>query len=65
MIVAIPVGPETKGTVSDQPGFGRLLFFDPTDEVTPVGYLPEYEQDIDALVIDGAKGALVRVPRVV
>jgi hypothetical protein len=65
MIVAIPVGPETKATsVSDQPGFGRLLFFDPTDEVTPVGYLPEYEQDIYALVIDGAKGALVRVPQV-
>ena len=63
MIVAVHVSAETKepATVSD-PGLGRLLLFDPTNESVPAGLLPAYEQDSLALVIAGGKGALIRTP---
>jgi hypothetical protein len=48
--------------VLDHPVLGRLLFFDPTDDAIPPGYLPVHEQDSHALVIAGEHGALVKVP---
>jgi hypothetical protein len=62
-IVAVRVSPETKlPTVLEHPGLGRLLIFDPTDPVTPVGNLPESEQGSYALVIAGEDGDIVAMP---
>ena len=46
-IIAIRV-PETVAlpTVFEAPGLGRLLMFDPTDSITPVGDLPESQRAI-------------------
>jgi len=49
------------GIVND-PQLGRLLFFDPTDEYLPVGYLPWELQDNDALVVTANGGKLVHIP---
>lgn len=46
---------------ADHPKLGRLLYFDPTDEYTPAGDLPQHEQGSLAL-IDAAEGGLVRMP---
>jgi hypothetical protein len=63
-IVAIKVSPETSAaTVLDHPRLGRLLIFDPTDPVTPVGDLPAREQASFALVVAGADGDLVKMPQ--
>jgi Domain of Unknown Function with PDB structure (DUF3857)/Transglutaminase-like superfamily len=48
--------------VVKDPELGRLLFFDPTDEYTPVGYLPWQLQDNDALVVTPNGGKLVHIP---
>ena len=62
-IIAIRVSPETKlPTIVEQPVLGRLLIFDPTDPVTPVGNLPEQEQGSYALVVAGADGDLITMP---
>ncbi|MGA8036078.1 MAG: DUF3857 and transglutaminase domain-containing protein [Candidatus Acidiferrales bacterium] len=44
------------------PRFGRLLFFDPTNEYVPLGYLPNYLQDNYGLVITPNGGELVLLP---
>lgn len=44
------------------PRFGRLLFFDPTNEYVPLGYLPNYLQDNYGLVITPNGGELVSLP---
>ena len=63
MIVAAKAGPEiTAAAAADYPGLGRLLIFDPTDSETIVGNLPEDEQGSFALVINGDRGALLRMP---
>lgn len=46
----------------DHPQLGRLLFFDPTDENTPVGDLPDHEQGSLALIDAAVAGALIRMP---
>jgi hypothetical protein len=62
-IVAIQVSDKIKmPTVMDQTPIGRLLIFDPTDRITPVGDLPQSEQGSYALVIAGEKGALLKMP---
>jgi hypothetical protein len=48
--------------VVNDPQLGRLLFFDPTDEYTPLGYLPWELQDNDALVVTPSGGKLVHIP---
>jgi transglutaminase-like putative cysteine protease len=47
----------------DQPG-GKpgLLFFDPTDSLTPIGDVPYYLQGGLALLVKGESGQLVRLP---
>lgn len=63
-IVAIKVAPETSAaTVLNHPRLGRLLIFDPTDPVTPVGDLPSEEQASLALVVAGPDGDLIQMPQ--
>jgi len=47
--------------IADSP-LGRLLIFDPTDSITPVGSLPMEEQGSYALVIAANGGALLKMP---
>ncbi|MCA1816796.1 MAG: DUF3857 domain-containing protein [Acidobacteria bacterium] len=62
-IVAVKVGDETKApTVVESPSLGRVLIFDATDDATPVGDLPDHEQNSFALVAAGDHGALLRMP---
>ncbi len=44
------------------PKVGRLLFFDPTDEHTPIGLLPENEESSFALLASPDNGQLIRMP---
>lgn len=62
-IVAIKVSDAVKlpTVIADSP-LGRLLMFDPTDRITPVGGLPTDEQGSYALVIAGPSGALLKMP---
>jgi hypothetical protein len=63
MIVAVKVPAEIAApAAADYAALGRLLIFDPTDSETPVGNLPEDEQGSFALVINGDRGALLRMP---
>lgn len=48
-------------TVND-PQLGRLLFFDPTNEYVPLGYLPWYLQDGYGLVIAPDGGHIIKLP---
>jgi len=48
-------------TVED-PQLGRLLFFDPTDEYVPLGYLPSELQQSYGLVITPDSGKLILLP---
>src|SRR5262249_9201745 len=62
-IIAIKVTSDTQSTVVlAHPTLGRLLIFDPTDENTPVGDLPEHEQGSLALIVAADGGTLVRTP---
>lgn len=63
-IVAIAVPPEVESpAVAEIEGLGRLLFFDPTDDDTPLGILPQHEQDSYVLIEAGKLGALVKTPK--
>ncbi len=44
-------------------GLGRVLFFDPTDEHTPVGLLPQDEEGSLGLLVSADRGSLVSLPR--
>ncbi|HJR07640.1 MAG TPA: DUF3857 domain-containing protein [Pyrinomonadaceae bacterium] len=62
-IVAVRVSDETKApTVIQHATLGRLLIFDATDDDTPVGDLPDHEQNSFALIAAGSDGSLVRMP---
>ena len=62
-IVAIVVSPATAlPAVLQHAQLGNLLIFDPTSTATPVGDLPEYEQDSYALIEAGPNGDLVKMP---
>jgi len=63
MILAIRTPDDTKLPSSfDFPGLGRLMLFDPTNDVVPLGYVPDYEQQSLALLIAGDKGDLFETP---
>ncbi|HEY3928877.1 MAG TPA: DUF3857 and transglutaminase domain-containing protein [Candidatus Koribacter sp.] len=67
MIVAVklPADADTSAvyaTVDDQK-LGKLLFFDPTYDVTGFGLLPAGEQNSYGLVITGDGGELVKMPQ--
>lgn len=62
-IIAVKVSDETQAaTIITHPQLGRLLIFDATDDMTPVGDLPDHEQGSLALLIAGDNGALMRMP---
>ena len=48
--------------VGVHPALGRVLFFDPTDEQTPVGELPLHLQSSQGLIVLPQGGGLVRMP---
>jgi len=60
-ILAVAIN-SAQPTSINHPRFGQLLFFDPTDDVTPLGDLPYYLQGGYGLVIRGDAGDLVRLP---
>ncbi len=63
-IIAIRVSDDVKlNAVGTYPDLGRLLIFDPTDEHTQVGMIPEYEEGSLALINSPDHGALIRMPR--
>lgn len=62
-IVAIRVSPAVAGPmVIETKNLGRLLVFDPTDTITPVGDLPEDEQGSYGLLLAGSEGELIKIP---
>ena len=62
-IVAVRVSAATTApTVVETKTLGRLLMFDPTDSITPVGDLTLDEQGSYALVVAAAGGALIQMP---
>jgi hypothetical protein len=48
--------------ITRDPKLGRLLFFDPTNQYVPLGYLPSYLQDNHGLVVTPDGGTLVLLP---
>lgn len=46
----------------DDPKLGRVLFFDPTNEYVPFGYIPGYLQDNYGLVVTRDGGELLDLP---
>jgi hypothetical protein len=66
MIIAIRLPKEvtanTLYATVDDPQLGRLLFFDPTDEFVPLGYLPPELQQNYGLVITLDSGKLFLLP---
>jgi hypothetical protein len=62
-IIAVKVSDETQAsTIIKHPSLGRLLIFDPTDDDTPMGDLPDHEQGSYALIVAGDAGALMKMP---
>jgi hypothetical protein len=53
---------DTLESTLKRPELGTLLFFDPTDELTPLGQIPGYLQGNYALVVTPGSGALIEVP---
>ena len=48
--------------VIDHPRLGRLLIFDPTSSITPLGHLPVYLQGSRGLVVTSDGGEIVTLP---
>lgn len=64
-ILAIQLPPDSDPAfyaVRDDPGLGRLLFFDPTDPYVTIGFLPQSLQANYGLLVTDDGGALVKLP---
>lgn len=62
-IIAVVVGKETEAaTIIEDDKLGRLLIFDATDDMTPVGDLPDYLQGSYGLIMAGTDGGLIKMP---
>jgi Domain of Unknown Function with PDB structure (DUF3857) len=48
--------------VYEHPRLGRLLIFDPTSTVVPLGQIPSYEQDNYGLLVTDQGGELIHLP---
>jgi hypothetical protein len=48
--------------VYSHPTLGKLLIFDPTSSMTPLGRIPDYEQEGHALLVTGKGGELIALP---
>lgn len=64
LAIRLPAGVPAQGffAVADHPKWGKLLFFDPTDPFTPLGYLPTRLQDNYGLLVTSEGGELVKLP---
>ena len=62
MILAVHVSDVTSAATVISTSVGRLLLFDPTDYLTPLGDLPFYEQGSYALICAGPKGDIAQMP---
>lgn len=65
LAIQLPAGvPERTNLWSIEPHqqLGRLLFFDPTDTLVPLGYLPETLQGNHGLLVTDSGGELVKLP---
>lgn len=66
VILAISLPPDVQdaGLLATivHPRYGRLLLFDPTSAITPLGYLPPVEQANYGLLASADGGELVRIP---
>ena len=63
-ILAIRVAEDVQLPASfSHPKLGRLLLFDPTDAYVPFGFIPDHEQNSNALVTAGEEGGLIRTPQ--
>jgi len=66
VILAVRLPAEVKDpslrAVLDHPKLGKLLFFDPTDEWTPFGYLRGELQANYGLLVTGDGGELIKLP---
>lgn len=63
-IVAIEVDETVQSpAVAVHPTLGRLLFFDPTNEITPLGYLPSSDAGAQALILSKETEGLFRLPQ--
>jgi len=63
-IVAVPAGSGSPvgWPVVETSHFGPMVFFDPTDPVTPLGVLTPTDQSGYGLIVDAKAGELVRLP---
>ena len=65
-ILAIALPADVRDTdllaIVDHPRYGRLLLFDPTSTLTPLGYLPSFEQANYGMLAGTAGGELIRMP---
>ena len=62
-IIAVKVSDQTQAnTIIQHPTLGRLLIFDPTDEQTPIGDLPDHLQGSLALIDSKTETDLVKMP---
>jgi hypothetical protein len=64
LAMRLPDVPESAALLAtvDDPRLGKLLFFDPTDEYVPLGYLPWQLQNNYGLVVTPTGGELVSLP---
>jgi hypothetical protein len=62
MILGVAVSDAVKSPTVISTGVGRLLIFDPTDDKTPMGDLPSYEQGSYALICAAEKGDIAQMP---
>ncbi|HEV7425872.1 MAG TPA: DUF3857 and transglutaminase domain-containing protein [Thermoanaerobaculia bacterium] len=63
VIIAVPLGADAPAlpAVINHPRLGKVLLFDPTSEMTPVGSLPEYLQNNELLVVTQEGGTVIHV----
>lgn len=63
VVIAVPFGADAPAlpAVITHPQLGKLLIFDPTSEMTPVGQLPEYLQNNELLVVRREGGTLIHI----
>lgn len=66
LAIAIPdsedLSQEKIYSIVKHPKLGRLMIFDPTDQFTPVGYLPDYTQGNQGLLLTADGGELLPYP---
>jgi len=66
VILAIRMPADVPDTVlyatREHPSLGKLVFFDPTDDTTPLGYLPTSLQKNHGLLVTDSGGELLELP---